>query len=160
MMPDNVIVLFHVFTCVTSADFLQPTTASQTNISLGTLATRESGDTCREQDWYVNAMIQNNYIEYKTSLDPCPICVSKSILTKLCWGHCCHQITRSGRIVPDKEYRHKLLQRAHQRHVRECLAQAIFHKVLEMEVRCVKEWKAVNEILTANLWFPSHDCWC
>ncbi|KAK9519049.1 hypothetical protein VZT92_021803 [Zoarces viviparus] len=42
-------------------------------------------------------------------------------------------ITRSGRIVPDKEYRHKLVQRAHQRHVRECLAQAIFHKVLEME---------------------------
>lgn len=46
----------------------------------------------------------------------------------------CHQITRSGRIVPDREYRHKLIQRAHQRHVRECLAQAIFHKVLEMEV--------------------------
>eukprot|EP00064_Thunnus_orientalis_P011905 superscaffoldBa00001768_g11937 len=43
------------------------------------------------------------------------------------------RITRSGRIVPDKEYRHKLIQRAHQRHVRECLAQAIFHKVLEME---------------------------
>ncbi|XP_037325694.2 glutamate-rich protein 3 [Pungitius pungitius] len=42
-------------------------------------------------------------------------------------------ITRSGRIVPDKEYRHALIQRAHQRHVRECLAQAIFHKVLEME---------------------------
>ncbi|XP_062251646.1 glutamate-rich protein 3 [Platichthys flesus] len=42
-------------------------------------------------------------------------------------------ITRSGRIVPDKEYRHKLSQRAHQRHVRECLAQAIFFKVLEME---------------------------
>ncbi|XP_077390368.1 glutamate-rich protein 3 isoform X2 [Festucalex cinctus] len=42
-------------------------------------------------------------------------------------------ITRSGRIVPDKEYKHKLLQRAHQRHVRECLAQAIFLKVLEME---------------------------
>ncbi|XP_028259892.1 glutamate-rich protein 3 [Parambassis ranga] len=42
-------------------------------------------------------------------------------------------ITRSGRIVPDKEYRHKLIQRAHQRRVRECLAQAIFHKVLEME---------------------------
>ncbi|XP_029286166.1 glutamate-rich protein 3 [Cottoperca gobio] len=42
-------------------------------------------------------------------------------------------ITRSGRIVPDKEYRHKVIQRAHQRHVRECLAQAIFHKVLEME---------------------------
>ncbi|KAI9547622.1 hypothetical protein NQZ68_014888 [Dissostichus eleginoides] len=44
------------------------------------------------------------------------------------------EITRSGRIVPDKEYRHKLIQRAHHRHVRECLAQAIFHKVLEMEV--------------------------
>uniref|UniRef100_A0A3Q3RHK7 Glutamate-rich 3 n=1 Tax=Mastacembelus armatus TaxID=205130 RepID=A0A3Q3RHK7_9TELE len=42
-------------------------------------------------------------------------------------------ITRSGRIIPDKEYRHKLIQRAHHRHVRECLAQAIFHKVLEME---------------------------
>ncbi|XP_058494518.1 glutamate-rich protein 3 [Solea solea] len=42
-------------------------------------------------------------------------------------------ITRSGRIVPDKEYRHKVIHRAHQRHVRECLAQAIFHKVLEME---------------------------
>ncbi|KAM7011908.1 glutamate-rich protein 3 [Tautogolabrus adspersus] len=42
-------------------------------------------------------------------------------------------ITRSGRIVPDKEYRHKLIQRTHQKHVRECLAQAIFHKVLEME---------------------------
>ncbi|XP_034738195.1 glutamate-rich protein 3 [Etheostoma cragini] len=42
-------------------------------------------------------------------------------------------ITRSGRIVPDKEYRHKLIQKAHQRHIRECLAQAIFHKVLEME---------------------------
>ncbi|KAJ8403176.1 hypothetical protein AAFF_G00353930 [Aldrovandia affinis] len=42
-------------------------------------------------------------------------------------------ITRSGRIVPDKEYRHKLIRRDHQRHVRECLAQAIFHKVLDME---------------------------
>ncbi|KAI7798043.1 glutamate-rich protein 3 isoform X2 [Triplophysa rosa] len=42
-------------------------------------------------------------------------------------------ITRSGRIVPDKEYKHKMIQRAHQRHVRECLAQAIFHKVLDME---------------------------
>nr|XP_055023678.1 glutamate-rich protein 3 isoform X3 [Misgurnus anguillicaudatus] len=39
-------------------------------------------------------------------------------------------ISRSGRIVPDKEYKHKLIQRAHQRHVRECLAQAIFHKRL------------------------------
>ncbi|CAI5639614.1 unnamed protein product [Oreochromis niloticus] len=45
-------------------------------------------------------------------------------------------ITRSGRIVPDKEYRHKLIQRAHQRHVRECLAQAIFHKRLhQIEIK-------------------------
>lgn len=51
-----------------------------------------------------------------------------------CLDFCFLQITRSGRIVPDKEYRHKLFQRTHQRHVRECLAQAIFHKVLEMEV--------------------------
>ncbi|XP_051928949.1 glutamate-rich protein 3 isoform X1 [Hippocampus zosterae] len=42
-------------------------------------------------------------------------------------------ITRSGHIVPDKEYKHKLLKRAEQKHVRECLAQAIFLKVLEME---------------------------
>ncbi|CAL8395718.1 unnamed protein product [Boreogadus saida] len=42
-------------------------------------------------------------------------------------------ITRSGRIVPDKEYRNRLMHRVHQKHVRECLAQAIFHKVLDME---------------------------
>ncbi|XP_051510052.1 glutamate-rich protein 3-like [Myxocyprinus asiaticus] len=42
-------------------------------------------------------------------------------------------ITRSGRIVSDKEYKHKLIHRVHQRHMRECLAQAIFHKVLDME---------------------------
>ncbi|XP_037391836.1 glutamate-rich protein 3 isoform X1 [Pygocentrus nattereri] len=42
-------------------------------------------------------------------------------------------LSRSGRIIPEKEYRHKLIQRAHQRHIRECLAQAIFHKVLDLE---------------------------
>ncbi|XP_016530133.1 glutamate-rich protein 3 isoform X1 [Poecilia formosa] len=42
-------------------------------------------------------------------------------------------ITRSGRIVPEKEYRHKLIQTANQNHVQECLAQAIVHKVLERE---------------------------
>ncbi|KAJ8406304.1 hypothetical protein AAFF_G00305350 [Aldrovandia affinis] len=42
-------------------------------------------------------------------------------------------ITRSGSIVPDKEYRHKLIRKDHQRHVRECLTQAIFHKVLDIE---------------------------
>ncbi|XP_041133381.1 glutamate-rich protein 3 [Polyodon spathula] len=42
-------------------------------------------------------------------------------------------ITRHGRIVPDKEYRHNIMRRDHQKYVRECLAQAIFHKVLDME---------------------------
>nr|XP_015210748.1 PREDICTED: glutamate-rich protein 3 isoform X1 [Lepisosteus oculatus] len=42
-------------------------------------------------------------------------------------------ITRNGRIVPDKEYRHNLIRKDHQKFVRECLAQAIFHKVLDME---------------------------
>ncbi|XP_061098719.1 glutamate-rich protein 3-like [Conger conger] len=42
-------------------------------------------------------------------------------------------ITRSGSIVPEKEYRHKLLRRDHQRRIRECLTQAIFHKVLDLE---------------------------
>uniref|UniRef100_A0A3B5LQS9 DUF4590 domain-containing protein n=1 Tax=Xiphophorus couchianus TaxID=32473 RepID=A0A3B5LQS9_9TELE len=44
-------------------------------------------------------------------------------------------ITRSGRIVPEKDYKHKLIQTANQNNVRECLAQAIFQKVLEREVR-------------------------
>ncbi|XP_062854286.1 glutamate-rich protein 3 [Trichomycterus rosablanca] len=42
-------------------------------------------------------------------------------------------ISRSGRIVPEKEHRYRLLQRAQQKHVRECLAQAVFYRVLEME---------------------------
>uniref|UniRef100_A0A4W4FS64 DUF4590 domain-containing protein n=1 Tax=Electrophorus electricus TaxID=8005 RepID=A0A4W4FS64_ELEEL len=42
-------------------------------------------------------------------------------------------ISRSGRIIPEKEYRHTLLQRVRQRHVRESLAQAVFRKVLELE---------------------------
>ncbi|XP_056628334.1 glutamate-rich protein 3-like isoform X1 [Triplophysa dalaica] len=42
-------------------------------------------------------------------------------------------ISRSGRIVPDKEYKHKMIRRAHKRHVRDCLAHAVFHKVLDME---------------------------
>nr|XP_023671663.1 glutamate-rich protein 3 isoform X3 [Paramormyrops kingsleyae] len=42
-------------------------------------------------------------------------------------------ITRSGSIVPDKEYKHKLMRKEHQRHMRECLAHAIFHKVLDIE---------------------------
>ncbi|XP_036378615.1 glutamate-rich protein 3 [Megalops cyprinoides] len=42
-------------------------------------------------------------------------------------------ITRSGRIVPDKEYRLKMIHQDHQRHMRECLAHAVFQKVIDME---------------------------
>ncbi|KAJ8357552.1 hypothetical protein SKAU_G00203460 [Synaphobranchus kaupii] len=42
-------------------------------------------------------------------------------------------ITKSGSIVPEKEYRQKLMRRDHQRYIRECLTQAIFHKVLDIE---------------------------
>lgn len=44
------------------------------------------------------------------------------------------QISRTGRLIPEKEYRLNALRRDHQRYVQECLAQAIFHKVLDMEV--------------------------
>ncbi|NXF83824.1 ERIC3 protein, partial [Sclerurus mexicanus] len=43
-------------------------------------------------------------------------------------------ISRSGRIIPEKEYRLNAMRRDHQRYVQECLARAIFHKVLDMEV--------------------------
>uniref|UniRef100_A0A8C3IH55 Glutamate rich 3 n=1 Tax=Chrysemys picta bellii TaxID=8478 RepID=A0A8C3IH55_CHRPI len=43
-------------------------------------------------------------------------------------------ISRSGRIISEKEYRLNAMRKDHQRYVRECLAQAIFHKVLDMEV--------------------------
>ncbi|XP_075393511.1 glutamate-rich protein 3 [Tenrec ecaudatus] len=42
-------------------------------------------------------------------------------------------ITRSGRIVSEKEYKLNSMKRDHQKYIRECLAQAIFHKVLDME---------------------------
>ncbi|NXO89986.1 ERIC3 protein, partial [Certhia brachydactyla] len=42
-------------------------------------------------------------------------------------------ISRSGRIIPEKEYRLNALRRDHQRSAQECLADAIFHKVLDME---------------------------
>ncbi|XP_038000907.1 glutamate-rich protein 3 isoform X3 [Motacilla alba alba] len=42
-------------------------------------------------------------------------------------------ISRSGRIIPEKEYRLNAIRRNHQRHVQECLADAIYHKVLDME---------------------------
>lgn len=44
------------------------------------------------------------------------------------------QVTRSGRILTEKEYRINAMRRDHQKYIRECLAQAIFHKVLDMEV--------------------------
>ncbi|XP_071293097.1 glutamate-rich protein 3 isoform X2 [Agelaius tricolor] len=42
-------------------------------------------------------------------------------------------ISRSGRIIPEKEYRLNAIRRDHQRHVQECLADAIYHKVLDIE---------------------------
>ncbi|XP_054995312.1 glutamate-rich protein 3 [Sorex araneus] len=42
-------------------------------------------------------------------------------------------ITRSGRILSEKEYKLNVMKRDHQKYVRECLAQAIFRKVLDME---------------------------
>nr|XP_009918713.1 PREDICTED: glutamate-rich protein 3-like [Haliaeetus albicilla] len=42
-------------------------------------------------------------------------------------------ISRSGRIISEKEYRLNAMRRDHQRYVQECLAHAIFHKVLDME---------------------------
>ncbi|NWZ34099.1 ERIC3 protein, partial [Brachypodius atriceps] len=43
-------------------------------------------------------------------------------------------ISRSGRIIPEKEYRLNAMRRDHQGHVLECLADAISHKILDMEV--------------------------
>ncbi|NXC89954.1 ERIC3 protein, partial [Cercotrichas coryphoeus] len=42
-------------------------------------------------------------------------------------------ISRSGRIIPEREYRLNAMRRDHQRHAQECLADAIFRKVLDME---------------------------
>ncbi|XP_069795537.1 glutamate-rich protein 3 isoform X2 [Narcine bancroftii] len=42
-------------------------------------------------------------------------------------------VTRSGRIVSEREYRLSLVHKDHQKYVRETLAQAIFHKVLNMQ---------------------------
>uniref|UniRef100_UPI00398F134D glutamate-rich protein 3 isoform X3 n=1 Tax=Pristiophorus japonicus TaxID=55135 RepID=UPI00398F134D len=42
-------------------------------------------------------------------------------------------VTRNGRIVSEREYRLNIVRKDHQKYVRESLAQAIFHKVLDME---------------------------
>ncbi|KAK2508655.1 hypothetical protein MC885_008604, partial [Smutsia gigantea] len=42
-------------------------------------------------------------------------------------------ISRNGRILSEKEYKLSIRSQDHQKYIRECLAQAIFHKVLDME---------------------------
>ncbi|XP_036880286.2 glutamate-rich protein 3 isoform X2 [Manis javanica] len=42
-------------------------------------------------------------------------------------------ISRNGRILSEKEYKLNIMSQDHQKYIRECLAQAIFHKVLDME---------------------------
>ncbi|XP_066181619.1 glutamate-rich protein 3 [Sylvia atricapilla] len=50
-------------------------------------------------------------------------------------------ISRSGRIIPEKEYRLNAMRKDHQRHVLECLANAISHKILDMERHHQREVK-------------------
>ncbi|XP_072199485.1 glutamate-rich protein 3 [Excalfactoria chinensis] len=42
-------------------------------------------------------------------------------------------ISKSGRIIPEKEYRQNVMRKEHQRYVQECLARAIFLKILDSE---------------------------
>nr|XP_056700734.1 glutamate-rich protein 3 [Euleptes europaea] len=42
-------------------------------------------------------------------------------------------ISRSGKIISEKEYRLNTMKKDHQKYIRDCLAQAILHKVLDME---------------------------
>ncbi|NXO28881.1 ERIC3 protein, partial [Cisticola juncidis] len=44
-------------------------------------------------------------------------------------------ISRSGRIIPEREFRLHAMRREHRRQALECLASAISHKILDMEVR-------------------------
>ncbi|KAI1236932.1 Glutamate-rich protein 3, partial [Lamprotornis superbus] len=53
----------------------------------------------------------------------------------------CWKISRSGRIIPEREYRLNAMRREQQRCVRECLADAIFRKVLDMERHHQREMK-------------------
>ncbi|NXM52448.1 ERIC3 protein, partial [Illadopsis cleaveri] len=50
-------------------------------------------------------------------------------------------ISRSGRIIPEKEYRLNAMRRDHQRHVLQRLADAISHKILDMERHHQREVK-------------------
>ncbi|NXU96431.1 ERIC3 protein, partial [Cettia cetti] len=59
-------------------------------------------------------------------------------------------ISRSGRIIPEKEYRLNAMRRDHQRHVLGCLANAISHKILDMERHHQQEIKRRLEYSTRN----------
>lgn len=63
-------------------------------------------------------------------------------------------ITRSGRILSEKEYKLNIMKREHQKYIRECLAQAIFHKVLDMERHHQLEIKKKLEILARKERIP------
>ncbi|XP_077189432.1 glutamate-rich protein 3 isoform X3 [Paroedura picta] len=54
-------------------------------------------------------------------------------------------ISRTGRIISEKEYRLNAMKKDHQKYIRECLAQAIFHKVLDMERHHQVEIKRKHE---------------
>ncbi|NXU64943.1 ERIC3 protein, partial [Horornis vulcanius] len=59
-------------------------------------------------------------------------------------------ISRSGRIIPEKEYRLNAMRRDHQKHVLECLANAISHKILDMERHHQREIKRRVEYSVRN----------
>ncbi|XP_048352439.1 glutamate-rich protein 3 isoform X3 [Sphaerodactylus townsendi] len=42
-------------------------------------------------------------------------------------------ISKSGRIISEKDYQLNMMKKDHQKYIQDCLAQAIFHKVLDME---------------------------
>ncbi|NXR48404.1 ERIC3 protein, partial [Hippolais icterina] len=50
-------------------------------------------------------------------------------------------VSRSGRIIPEKEYRLNAMRKEHQRHVLQSLADAISHKILDMERHHQREIK-------------------
>ncbi|XP_066049136.1 glutamate-rich protein 3 [Chamaea fasciata] len=54
-------------------------------------------------------------------------------------------VSRSGRIIPEKEYRLNAMRRDHQKHVLKCLADAISHKILDMERHHQREVKRRRE---------------
>lgn len=62
------------------------------------------------------------------------------------------QIRRNGRLVSENEYRSRIAQKEHRKHVRDVLAQAIVHKALDMErQRQVAIRKKLEEIAKLDL---------